>query len=408
MTSSQPTAPSSDADCAEAAQGEEAFAARMYSALAAKSTPNLAFSPTSIRMALAMAWAGARGDTAREMANTLVFQADPASVHRGFAGMLRDLARGEQVDAPPAANVWQQQQAERRMQTVRVVNRLWGQTGRAFRSDYQSLLAEDYAAPLVPLDFAHDPEAARAAINRFVAQATEQKIEDLVPEGMLQQDTKLVLTNSVYFKAQWDAPFPTYATADGDFHVSASKTVRAPLMQLVTSTRYAQTGGLQLVELPYASRKLSMIIALPVSGDLSAVERGMGDATLQSWMGALGSGNARVHVVLPRFKATGSLSLASTLEAMGIRSAFHYGPADFSGIDGTRDLYLSEAVHQAYVAVDESGTEAAAATALGAVAGAAPADPPVEFRADRPFVFVIRDTTSGAVLFMGRVNDPTA
>jgi serpin B len=400
-----PTAASTDADRDAAARGESAFAARLYARLNATDHGNLFFSPTSIRMALAMAWAGARGDTAREMATVLALDGDAAAIHRGFAGELRDLANASAIDVPADAPAWQRQHAERR-QTVRlhIVNRLWGQRGRPFDSGYLALLAADYGAPLAPLDFAHDPEKARVTINGFVDDATEHRIPDLIPPQALSGDTKLVLTNAVYFKAQWQEQFSADATQTGDFRVSATKTVRAPLMQLSRAFRYGTFDGVQLLELPYASGTMSMVVALPEVDALAKVERAMSDGTLPSWVNALGL--RRVNVALPRFKTTGDFSLAPVLAKVGMKSAFVHGPADFSGIDGTRELYLSDVVHRAFVAVDENGTEAAAATAVVGAGGGAPAEA-VDFRADHPFLFFVRDTKSGAILFMGRIEDPT-
>jgi serpin B len=357
-------------------------------------------------MVLAMAWAGARGETAREIDAALALEGDAASIHRGFAGELQDLATASAAAVPADAGPWQQEEAERRRQTVRLVNRIWGQKGRPFDATYLALLTADYGAALEPLDFEHDTENARTTINAFVAEATERKILDLIPPGRIAPDTRLVLTNAVYFKARWAEPFSAGATQTGDFHVSATKTVHAPLMQGSHLLRYAKVDGVQLVELPYASGRMSMVVALPEAGALPRLEKGLSEATLPAWSNALQY--AQVRTTLPRFKTTADFEMAPVLSAMGMRSAFAYGPADFSGIDGTRDLFLSAVIHKAFVAVDENGTEAAAATAALMRAGAARPAEPVEFRADHPFLFFIRDTKSGAVLFMGRLEEPTA
>lgn len=394
-TSGVPTVPASPADRAAVARGEETFAARLYSGLAAAvhGTSNLFFSPTSVRVALAMAWTGARGDTAAEMARAIDVEGEPASVDRGFAAELRDLAGTAAPDAGTAPPV------------VRIVNRMWGQRGRPFTDQYLQVLSDDFGAPLEVLDFAHAPEQARAHINAFVAAATEHRIRDPLPAGVVDAQTKLVLTDAVYFKATWVEPFAESATQDGDFHVSAARAVRAPLMHATRELRYAKVDDAQVVEIPYAPGTMTMLVVLPDDGSLAGLEHGMTDATVHRWVGALR--DARVTLTLPRFKTTSRFALSEVLGAMGMKTAFAAGRADFSGIDGGKDLALSEVIHQAFVSVDEKGTEAAAATAVALRATAIRVLPQVEVRADRPFLFLIRDTRSGAVLFMGRLEDPT-
>ena len=217
----------------------------------------------------------------------------------------------------------------------------------------------------------------------------------------------MVLTNAVYFKAGWEQPFEPSATTDAPFFVSKAKTTQAKLMTTTHSFRYGKTADAQVLELPYASGQMSMMIVLPNEKDgIAKVESAINDTSIANWARALSS--TQVNVKLPRFTMTSHFSLADKLGAMGMPLAFDAAKADFSGIDGSKELYLGEVIHQAFVAVDEKGTEAAAATAVIAIAGAAmPAAPPVDFRADHPFVFFIRDTR-GAVLFMGRVADPAA
>ena len=376
-----------DADRNRVAEGEQAFATRLYAKL--PHDGNLFSSPTSIRIALAMASAGARGDTAKQMETSLALQGLPQSIHDGFAAELRDLG------------------ASNSKQTVRVVNRLWAQKSRPFNADYVSLLQRNYAAPLAELDFHADTDKSRLTINAFIEESTEHKIKDLLPPGALAKETKMVLTNAVYFKAGWQQPFEPSATTDAPFFVSKAKTTQAKLMTTTHSFRYAKTADAQVLELPYASGQMSMMIVLPNEKDgISKVESTITDNSIATWARALSS--TEVNVKLPRFTMTSRFSLADKLGAMGMPLAFDPAKADFSGIDGTKELYLGDVIHQAFVAVDEKGTEAAAATAVVAVAGAAmPVAPPIDFRADHPFVFFIRDTR-GAVLFMGRVADPTA
>ena len=370
----------------QAGEGQ-VFAARLFAKF--PHDTNLLFSPTSVRLALGMALAGARGDTATEMTKALALSGNPRTAQNGLAKELRDLAAAEQ-----------------QQQIVRVVNRVWGQTGRAFESDYLALLQRSYGAPFGQLDFKNETEKSRVAINKFIEAKTERKIKELIPPGSLNDDVRLVVTNAVYFKASWAMPFPEEATRDDWFHISASKAVRAKLMSNTQVFKYAMVGGAQLLEIPYASGRMSMVIVLPVDrSGLGQVEQSMNDQTIASWVNALKI--ARVKVTLPRFTMTNRFELSKILASMGMRSAFDPRTADFSGIDGTRELYIDQAIHKAFMAVDEKGTEAAAATALTLrVGGLAPTTPPIEFRADHPFVFFVRDVTVGSVLFMGRVVEP--
>jgi serpin B len=397
-----------DADRLAVARGENVFASRLFATL--PRDKNLFFSPTSVRMALAMTYAGARGETADQMAKALSLEGTPASIHDGFAAELRDLETANLAPLPPNAPEWQKTEAERKKQTVRVVNRLWGQKARAFKPDFLSLLQREYAAPLEQLDFKSETEKSRVTINSFIADKTEQKIKDLIPNGMLASDTRLVLTNAVYFKATWDEPFSESSTKEDAFFVSPTRTARAKLMTATNHYRYAKVGDAEILDLPYASGRMSMVVVLPQDKNgLSKVEASMNDASLATWTSALHG--AQVHVTFPRFTTTSEMSLKDVLShdsKVAMPLAFDSSKADFSGMDGTKELFIGDVIHKAFVAVDEKGTEAAAATAVMARAGAAmPTDPPIEVRADHPFLFFIRDTKSGAVLFMGRVVDPT-
>lgn len=376
-----------DADRNRVAEGEQAFATRLYAKL--PHDGNLVSSPTSIRIALAMTSAGARGDTATQMETSLALQGSPLSIHDGFAAELRDLGSTSS------------------RQTLRVVNHLWAQKGRPFNADFVSLLQRNYAAPLGELDFNSDIDKSRLTINSFIEQSTEHKIKDLLAPGAIAKETKMVLTNAVYFKADWQQSFEPSATVDAPFFVSKARTTQSKLMTTTHSFRYAKTADAQVVELPYASGQTSMMIVLPNDKDgLTKVENAIKDTSIATWASALSS--TEVNVKLPRFTSTHHVSLAEALGAMGMPLAFDPTKADFSGIDGKKELYLGDVVHQAFVTVDEKGTEAAAATAVVAVPPTAmPVAPPIDFRADHPFVFFIRDTR-GAVLFMGRVADPGA
>ena len=407
---SAPSAPAlagSDADLSLAMLGDASFAVRLYGKL--PRGENVFFSPASVRMALAMTYAGASGATASEMEKTLALDPDRATDDRGFARALQVFAEEGKTTLPPDAPQWRRDDAAGKQQTLRVVNRLWGQRGHSFLPGYLSLLDTSYGAPLTQLDFHGETEQSRVAINTFIADATEQRIKDLLPPGSITSLTGLVLTNAVYFKGSWADAFKEAATKDDTFFVSSSKRVQAKLMTQTRGFSYASTADAQILELDYASRQIAMFVVLPKErAGLAALERRMKDTDLASWTNGLAG--ETVHVTLPRFTMTRHFSLKGVLASMGMPSAFDEANADFSGMDGARDLYLDDVIHQAFVAVDEKGTEAAAATAGVMMFKSLREDkppPPIEFRADHPFLFLLKDKKTGSVLFMGRVTDPT-
>jgi serpin B len=400
-TMTAPDKPGTAADLAAVTQGDRAVAARLFVQLK-KRAGNLFFSPASIRTALAMAWAGADGTTRKEMADALVFD---EHTHPGFAALLEDWhKRGAAPD--PKGEEWDRARAERKRLVLRVANRLWGAKGKAFQPDYLALLRDRYAAPLETLDFVGATEPSRVAINQWVARETEQKILDLLAPGVIDPQTRLVLANAVYFKASWDHEFYAPETKDEPFHVSAAKTVTAKTMHRTTSTRVATIDAGKVVELAYGAEGVAMLVFVPDAVDgLPKLEGALTAEAIDKALAALTA--TEVELSFPKFKFTTSFSLGEALSAMGMSSAFKSGVADFSKMDGTHELFISAAVHKAFVAVDEKGTEAAAATALAMGAGGAPPKP-ITIRIDRPFVFLIMDTQRKSVLFMGRVADPTA
>jgi serpin B len=358
-------------------------------------------------MAMAMVAAGASGTTADQLVETIELDRDPAAA-AAIAGHVLATWSSTAAPAPlaPDAPRWQHEEAERKRETLRVVNRVWAQRGKAFQPAFLELLARGYAAPLAELDFARAADASRLEINRWVAEATNQKIKDLLSPRHVTEGTRLVLTNAVYFMAAWRSPFKEGQTQQGVFE-AADRPVPATLMAQTARLRYGEIPGGKVLTLPYASGSMSMVVVLPdAPRGLAALERTIDESTLQSWLDA--GKDELVRVTLPRFRIDASLSLADQLRALGAADAFAYGPADLSGIDGTRELYVSAVVHKGYIAVDEKGTEAAAATAVVATPGSAPrVEPPKEFRADHPFLFVVRDNRSGHILFMGRLADPS-
>jgi serpin B len=283
-----------------------------------------------------------------------------------------------------------------------VVNRLWGQRGEAFEPAFLDVLGRNYGADLRLMDFRGQAEASRVAINRWVAERTAERIRDLLPADSVGRDTVLVLTNAMYFTGAWAVPFKAAYTKEGAFHLLDGGEVQVPLMMRRASLSYGRGSGWEAVQLPYAGERLAMLLIVPEGGRFAEVERSLDAAMLAG--GTKGLRQQDVLLKMPRFTARSAFSLRDTLAGMGMPIAFSNG-ADFSGMNGKRDLLISGVYHQAFVAVDEQGTEAAAATGVAVAKAGVPAKP-VELIVDRPFVFLIRDVQTGAVVFMGRLTDP--
>ena len=379
-----------DGDRATVVQGNNAFAVALYDQLGHQAG-NLFFSPESISTALAMAYAGARGNTATEMAKALHFTLPPARLDGAMGALLRDL------------------NAAHSEYQLNVANALWAQQGYTFLDQFLNLLKTDYGAGLQQLDFQGAPEAARSTINQWVEQRTQNRIKDLLAPGSLRPDTRLVLTNAIYFLGNWQTQFDKAQTRDEDFYLSQTKSATAPLMHREGSFGYFDGGSFQVLEIPYKSNELSLIVLLPKErSGLAGLEKSMTAANLQEWLRQMAP-VSKVIVTLPRFKATQEFELSSALRALGMPQAFASN-ADFSGMTGKRDFAISAVIHKAFVDVNEEGTEAAAATAvtMRALAMRVPGPPPPVFRADHPFVFLIRDNGSRSILFMGRMTDPSS
>jgi serpin B len=401
-----PTAPADPSAMSAATRGDRAFAVALHEVLR-KQPGNLFFSPASVRLAMAMISMGARGETAAELSRGLGLPADAAAAAAGFAAVLESFAQRSRSPVTPQMQEWERQEALGKVSTVAIANRVWPQAGRAFEPAFEGVMARSFAAPMQPLDFARNAEAARKTINAWVAEQTAQKIPQLLQPSNVPASTKLILTNAIYFKAQWEEPFAAQLTKDAEFTTAKGTKVKVPMMSRTGSFRYAETPDYQAVQLPYSDGSLSLTVLLPRAGKpLAAVEAAALTGALDGTPALAGQ---RVAVQLPRFKIEARFSLAAALAQLGMASAFQFGPADFSGIDGTRELFIGDVVHQAIIEVDEEGTEAAAATAIGMRAGSAmPTAPPRSFIADRPFAFFLQDARTGVVLFMGRVADPTA
>ena len=334
-----------------------------------------------------MTYSGARGTTADEMAKTLHFSLKEDKLHQAFHALIEELNGG----------------GKKRGYQLSVANALWGQKGYKFLPDFLQLTKKNYGAGLQQVDFAGDTEGARQTINDWVAKETKDKIKDLLQPGVLNSLTRLVLTNAIYFKGDWDRQFKKDLTRKEEFHVFADKKSETMMMHDKGKFKYFDGGTFEALEMPYKGKDLSMVVLLPKKIDgLAEFEKTLTAAKVAEWLPKLRE--QEVSVSLPKFKMTSEFSLKDTLSAMGIKQLFSPNSVDLSGMNGERDLYVSAVVHKAYVDINEEGTEAAAATGVVVALRAAPAHP--VFRADHPFVFLIRDNRSGSMLFLGRVANP--
>jgi serpin B len=340
-----------------------------------------------------MTYAGARGETEKQMADTLHFTLPQDRLPPTFNSLDLELSqRGKGARGKDGEGF-----------RLNIVNAIWGQKGYQFLSTFLDILAENYGAGLRVLDFAEEPEKSRITINEWVSNETNKRIKDLLPPGSVTALTRLVLTNAIYFNAAWQYPFDKDATKDGPFHLLDGGEVTVPMMREEKSLDYTEGEGYQAVELPYDGRQLSMLILLPRAGQFETFEKSLNAQRINDIVENLAS--QQVALTMPRFEFESSFSLGETLAAMGMPDAF--SNADFSGMTGSRDLFISDVVHKAFVSVDEAGTEAAAATAV-IMPPSAPPGATVEMTIDHPFIFVIRDIETGAILFVGRVVNPSA
>jgi serpin B len=391
------------ADLARAAGGDPAAAVRVVNAFGAdlygwltREAGNIVISPASVAIALAMTREGAGGTTATEM-DAVLHNEDPTGLATAMNGL--STALESRSGTFPGSD------GEDAEVLLSIANSLWAQDGLAFEQPFLDVLAEEYGAGVRVVDYEEDPEAARVDINAWVAGETSERIPELIPEGMITQDTRLTLVNAVYLLADWALPFTAEATADGPFTLDDGSPVTVPFMHQEAQFLYAEGDGWQAVQLPYVGDQLAMLVVVPEPGGLGVVEDGLAAGFLDE--AVTGLADQRVVLTLPKWDTESHVQLRQALSELGMPTAFSDG-ADFSGMTTEAELAVQDVVHQANITVDEKGTEAAAATAVVVGVTSAPVDEPVVVTADRPFLFVLRDVETGAILFLGRVVDPSA
>ena len=378
------------------AEDNNRFALAMFRQLRQPSR-NLFMSPLSIRVALGMTCAGARGETASQMRSALCISSPEDALHGGITQTVEQLgASGGEYQ-------------------LAVANSLWAQEGAPLQPEFVEVITKHYRGYVNLVDFHNRADAARVRINQWVEDNTRQKIRELIPAGVLNETSRLVLANAVHFKGKWEQPFRKEATKDEPFSVESGATVQAPLMHYQKQVRYLQARNYQAVDLPYRGDRLSMLVLLPnQKNGLKDLENALSAQMLRECVAQMFF--REVRLFLPRFRINwGTVDLRGPLEALGMALPFTPFRADFSGINGRQppdddSLFISAVFHQAFVETNEEGTEAAAATAVTMLLTrrAMPSEVAIPvFRADHPFLFAIRDQKSGAFLFLGRVVDPT-
>jgi len=367
-------------DVSAVVEANNRFALDIYNEVSPKEK-NVFFSPYSVSSALAMAFEGARGKTAEDIKSALYFP-EAEVMRRGYARLYNEINSEEDYD-------------------LNIANALWVQRDYKLLEDYLSVIKDYYGGNAENVDFVRDPEGSREKINGWVEDQTKERIKDLIPPSTIDSLTRLIITNAIYFKGEWAMQFNKDSTKREEFRVDGDKTVEVDMMSLLEqSFRYLENSEVQVLELPYKGENTSMIILLP-RGEIDDFENSLSYEKLMGYMSGMESTD--VDVYLPRFTLEKMLGLNDFLMKRGMGSAFG-DRADFSGMTGNRDLFISDVIHKAFVEVNEEGTEAAAATAVVFRATSMP-KPRNVFRADHPFIFFIQ--RNGNILFMGRVADPS-
>jgi serpin B len=385
------------------ATGNTDFALKLYQEARGNADGNLLFSPYSISQALAMTYAGARGETESQMADVLSFPVGQDELHPAFLQLNNGLIERGNAEGNPDMG-----QAPR---TLKIANALWGQQGFPFLPAYLDLVKANYNGGLQLVDFVGATEQTREQINDWVAEQTNNRITDIIPPNALQPDTRLVLTNAVYFKNAWQFQFQPESTADAPFTLLDGTQVTAHMMNQQQTFGYIKGDDFQMIALPYSGAKMSMLVILPNADKFEAVESRLNAEGFPAMTATDNWQYVPIRLFMPRFTFTYNMPLTQELTNMGMITAFDPANADFSGmaeVTPEANLYISNVLHKAFIAVDETGTEAAASTAVMVGVTSAQPEEPIEVRLDHPFIFAIRDDQTGSILFLGRVMDPTA
>lgn len=368
----------------EVVNANNQFAFDLYSELTKSESGNIFFSPYSISSALAMSYEGAKGQTADEIKSVFHFP-EKSVLEPNFAKIYNDI--NERTDA----------------YELRMGNALWVQQDYPLLTDYMNRVEKYYGGKVANVDFVKETEKSRQTINSFIEKQTNNKIKDLIPKGVIDPSTKLVITNAIYFKGTWLWQFDPKDTREMDFYVSPTNVVKTPMMYMKPDKakfNYADLGDLQILELPYKGDKISMLILLP-KGDLESIESVLTAEKLEEWKNQMQETKLDA-IYLPKFELEAKYFMKNILSNLGMPTAFSSDKADFSGMTGNKDLFIKEVIHQAYVEIDEEGTEAAAATGVIINLGLSTNI----FKADHPFIFLIQEKETGNILFLGRVIDP--
>ena len=368
------------------------FAIELYKKLCSE-TGNISISPYSISASLAMACAGARGNTQKQMTETLRFSVEPKNVQPAFESLRLILDKLEGNGGV----------------SLNVANSLWPQKGYDIFPEYKDLLKTYYGASTISLDYKSQPGEAIKTINEWVEGRTQGRIKDIITPDAINPNTKMVLTNAICFKGDWEEKFDDDLTEDSKFFISSDNSTEIQMMKHTGMFKYADIESLQILEIPYAGNELSMIAILPKDTEgIRALERNISSENLNIWKAKMGSTKVLAHI--PRFKILSSFDLSDALVSMGMIDAFNSRDANFNGIAPRNDdpLFLSTVIHKAFVEVNEEGTQASAATSMIATDEISLNDAQIPvFQADHPFIFLIQENQTGSILFMGRVSEPT-
>lgn len=382
----------SDADLAAVVAGNTTFALNAFPKLDTNADNNTFFSPYSITMAFALLAPGANGNSLAQIEQAMSYPLPQDRLNPAFNKLdllLASEATGAALPHGLHAPILTQ------------ANAVWGQQGAAILPAYLDTLAVNYGAGLHLVDFINDTEGSRKAINNWVAQQTKNKIQNLIPQGGLTSDSRVVLTNAIWFKANWASPFSASNTQKWSFTNRDGSTSLLPFMNQKFFVPYAQADGCQAVDIPYAGNNMSMLVIMPDSGTFDGFMAGLTPSVLTDITNQLTTKD--VALSMPKFTYTMMSDMPAILKSLGMTDPFDSVLADLSGIDGLRDLHIMHVYHQAFIGVSEKGTEAAAATGIDTGTGAVPPPPNLTLTIDRPFIFLIRDRQTGLILFMGKV-----